>query len=300
MHYARPYLAEYGATTGATFKPFETLFMMVGGRKNSGKSTMLDSCPYLIRFDFDRQAGPNAKGRSTILPGLNRPPLNWDECHKIQTAIIEEKVRNPSKPCVVAFDTVDSMLLMLQSAYLAETNEMRAARKMELVSDFSELDTQKSYGTVYNRMWAFTQKFLANNIGVVWVTHILDQTFTGDDRREYTAPVFSLRGTLRDKVIGHADFMFAVESTQMTKTLLEPRTGADGKPMTDAAGKVMMRPTGTTEQFVSSAVFRSPKQAKYDLKAPPNMPGQISDLTLENGWDTIKEAYEAARKGVKA
>lgn len=294
-----------------TVDPCNTL-LVLAGRSGRGKSSLLQSCPYAYIINGDCSSTPK-RLRAVMWPGVRRDGtpveanpdaedpsdpeqgtpfvLDWNACLRRKDMLIELSQSNQPRPRLVALDTVDLIVPLVQQWLVDQHN---AASPENVKERFDELDGRQAYPKLYEQIRNFGLQLKRAGYGFAWVFHLGDKTvYLSDKERKYLVDVPLVNSNLWDAVVAHAEVVAALDHRVENHVSDVEIKDASGKVKIDPRTKKPLTRTKTTKttSVVMSMVpsgFNSDAKKRY-----ASLPDELI-LSKDDPWSTYENAVRLA------
>ncbi len=310
--------ASGGEVTG--FPELDRLFMLFMGRKNSGKTTLLEDNPGVLVLNFDGSTIPVAA------PGLPRPQaqfwpirsasgafsdasgkaINFDfeAAIGVKDKLIEAAKKDLPRPKLISIDSVTAALRMAKDYIVDQSVKLGISKDKK--EAWRNLNGQSAYDVLYDLLVDYSiELWQQGGYGVVWNVHVSDirQTTTvpdGAGTREITRDrqMLSITDKFLTRIAPYFEMIVNVErkKEETTKKVMTPRM-IDGK-------TVNIPSESTVVRDAMVLTFKGdPAQDEPQLRLPMSrvpMPESIRLYPTEaSPWAGFKAAYNVARSSIK-
>lgn len=290
--------AAYNPSRGYQAKPWNKLFALFVSLPKTGKSTFIESCPDLLRFDLDRAGTSNPQTRCLTVPALqdsNGAPIvvTKDMIDKVIAQLVSDAKSNiQPRPKVVAFDTVDKLVEILCFARAAQLN----------LKSFWEAE-KSEWGTIYNWVADYCNLLIQHGYGVWLCSHIVNKHIQIGEAAKMQLDL-TLRDTLFTRIRGALDAIVAVESVDEIESIpipkVHPTTGqpillANGQQAIDRFEQKSTRHVELVFDQGKPAGTFDPDFSRLVCNRIRGLPARIR-LPRVDAWETVRSTYEDAAK----
>jgi hypothetical protein len=153
--------------------PLNSLFGMVVGEQNTGKSYLFQSNPDAFIFNLDLSSTVVPECVATIWPGIDedgRPidvdnktiSLDWDKVLQKKDQLVQLANSNQPRPKCVVFDTITPMIRMLKPWVTKQLNKTR----------FEDLHGPQAYDKMFEEVLQIAFDLRRAGYGVWFIAHL--------------------------------------------------------------------------------------------------------------------------------
>ena len=162
--------------------PLNSLFGMVVGEQNTGKSYLFQSNPDAFIFNLDLSSTVVPECVATIWPGIDedgRPididdktiSLDWEKVLQKKDQLIQLATSNQPRPKCVVFDTITPMIRMLKPWVTKQFNKNR----------FEELHGPQAYDRMFEEVLQIAFDLRRAGYGVWFIAHLAKEIVNLND-----------------------------------------------------------------------------------------------------------------------
>lgn len=271
-----------GLRAGFVIPDVQQTRLVITGQPGAGKSTFLNSNPYLLSLDPERGGDTVADPRAlrwTPPPSVGPEVLDKAYLTFVDT-IVARKLRGKDDILMVAIDTLDEMVLLFQ----------RALCLREGLSDVGDFGGGhgKGYFVVRDAVFGMLDKVYRAGMGWAIIAHTAIKTVTVG-REEKQISGLAISDSYKRTTFQKCEHMLFVEhgieivpGKKEVKIVGSKKIEIPGKTTTRKARKLKTRPGGLWKGGETN-----------DVKVRVPLPDEMI-LPATGGWDLFVEAYEAA------
>lgn len=314
------YAALLGGFTGVAMPADPACcIMVIAGESGSGKSSLLRSCPFSFIFNVDGTSC-DTKVRGMVWPGVRSDgtpitadpraphdpekgvplgrPLDWQMILDKTKILIEMAQKDvPGRPKLVALDTLDVAVPMIEAHILNEWNTKYRRADEAMKTDFTDLHGQIAYPWRKNEIVQWISSLRAAGYGVCLCMHIGPKViYEGNQAKKYLEAAWKLSDNLVYEIERLAEVIGVVEKNVVTTTTQQPVL-INGAPVIDPVTKQPRITYQKGEQVSVSLTFES-SSLNGLTKKRSGYPSRIP-LPRINGWDEFAKIHQQFLQSMK-
>lgn len=277
--------ARFGATSEARPRSVGELFILLVSTPGKGKTTFLESCPYLLRFDLDRAGSSHPAPKAVSLPHPSDATWSWRRMCEV-VAALEDDARNmrPDRPVVVAFDTLDSMIDLAVRDLgpdIVKAIQPDVGSGTEVAGAFSLLDARRSWPLIYDKIVPILFRLRMAGYGLVLTSHLVETRLLLDNETTQKFDLSMSDGLWR-RINGKLDLVMALSDVMVREKLK------------DKQGRTILGPPTLTKRLFLASDTDTPREFGTYLKrrGPLPIPTSIAIAGFD-GWQQFAEIMES-------
>lgn len=281
-----------GGFTGVKMiAPCTGIAAFIAGRKGSGKSTLMQTCPDAFIFNLDGSSTVADTIEATIWPGIDPDTgqlldapgkpihMTWDLCLSKINALKEASKKNLPRPKIVVFDTVTAWSTLLEEYIPRNASRLIGGADK---SSWNELDGRQAWSTMYSIITSAIMELRQHGYGVYVMGHIVDNVIPLGEDKNKVEPQLAINKGLYKNIMWVFEMVGVM--SKMSKAKFVDRTlsigGTKKESIAYVEHTITVRDSGTYSEIVHKRV--------------PTLDNVVVDAT--NGWSTFETAYNEARK----
>ena len=273
--------------------PLNSMFGMVVGEQNVGKSYLFQSNPDAFIFNLDLSSTVVPECVATIWPGIDedgRPididgkpiALNWDRILEKKNTLIQMAERNEPRPKCVVFDTITPMTRMLKPWVAKQMGRDK----------FEQLHGPAAYDKLFEEILQIAFDLKKYGYGVWFIAHLSKEfvQVSEDSSTKQTELVLNLSSGMNRRLTPAVEMIAPICCDVVTEMV--PRT----KTIKMSNGKQVERTFhDNVTSYKRKIAFEDPRFAGLIRTRTINRMGDIA-LDGESPWSQFEEAFNNANK----
>lgn len=266
----------------------DTVFGMLVGEQNSGKSYLAQSNPNAFIINADDSPIVNPHGQACIWPArdtdgriidLDGKPmvLTWDAIEKKRQQLIQMAKDNVDRPRTVVLDTIFPVMRLLKQHVVAHFNK----------TEWEQLHGPMAYEKVYSILIEFALSLRSHGYGVWFVAHLSKRWVSLSETSNIQEYALYMSEGLRERLSKTVELIAPVRAMNSTKVVTSDKT-------INVGGKEVVRKVTNEVPYTRRYLaFNDPEFANIirtrTLKPLPDI-----DLDGPNPWETFSQAFSNA------
>ena len=273
--------------------PLNSMFGMVVGEQNTGKSYLFQSNPDAFIFNLDLSSTVIPECRATIWPGINdegRPvdvdgkhiKLDWDKVLAKKQQLIQLAESNQPRPKCVVFDTITPMTRMLKPWVAKQMGREK----------FEQLHGPAAYDKLFEEILQIAFDLRQHGYGVWFIAHLSKEfvQISEESSSKQTELILNLSGGMNRRLTPAVEMIAPICCDVVTEMV--PRT----KTIKMSNGKEVEKTFhDSVTSYKRKIAFSDPRFAGLIRTRTVN---RMSDIPLDgvSPWSQFEEAFNNANK----
>ena len=269
--------------------PLNSMFGMVVGEQNTGKSYLFQSNPdaFILNLDLSSTVVPECA--ATIWPGINedgRPVdvdntpivLDWDKILNKRDQLIHLAKTNESRPKCVVFDTITPIVRMLKPWIASQSGKEK----------FSQCHGPAAYDSLYDQIVQIAADLRKYGYGVWFIAHLSKEIIEVSEETSKRELTVNLSGGLTRRLTPAVEMIAPICCDVVTEMI--PRT----KIIKMSNGKEVEKTFHETVTSLKRKIaFNDPRFASLIRTRTVHRMADIN-LNCSNPWSEFETAFNNA------
>ena len=266
----------------------DTVFGMLVGEQNSGKSYLVQSNPNAFIINADDSPIVNPQGQACIWPSRNSDGriidldgspmvLTWEAIEKKKQQLIQMAERGEDRPKCVVLDTLFPVLRLIRNHVIKQFNK----------ANWEDLHGPMAYERVYSTLIEFALTLRQHGYGVWFVAHISKRWHNLSETNSVCEYALSMSDGLKDRLSKTVELIAPVKSSIEQATIVEPQT-------LTVAGKTVTRNVTKTKTVINRELAFNDHEFIHLIRTRTLRPLSNVSLNEGNPWEAFSRAFSKA------